>query len=228
MALAEGGRGRAQALNNAAIVHACRAEPVEAQALAEASIAEAERAGYVYRVAMGRVVRGWALATRGDHDAGLAELRAGIALSRGTGAMMDDAYYLGLLADAQSGAGRLADAHATLDEARAVLPRAGRFFWDAELTRLRGELLRAAGDRAGAAGEFTRAIASAREQEGLSLALRATLSLARLRAEEGRAAEGRELVARCYERFTEGFSSGDLRAAAALLGAAEGAPAQPA
>jgi predicted ATPase len=47
--------------------------------------------------------------------------------------------------------------------------------------------------------------------------LRATLSLARLKAQDGRREEARSELSLIYNRFTEGFESGDLRAARSLL-----------
>ena len=62
-------RSRAYSLATAraqmAVVHQCRREPEAALEWAEATIAAAQQLGYVYREAMGRVLRGWALALLG-------------------------------------------------------------------------------------------------------------------------------------------------------------------
>jgi predicted ATPase len=89
----------------------------------------------------------------------------------------------------------------------------------ADLLRTRGELalLHGAGGAAAAEADFLRALDLARRQETPSWELRAATSLARLRREQGRAGEARELVAPIYGRFTEGFGTADLIAAKALL-----------
>ena len=43
------------------------------------------------------------------------------------------------------------------------------------------------------------------------------MSLARLLRKQGRAAEGRDLLADCYAWFTEGFDTPDLQEAGTLL-----------
>ena len=68
-----------------AVVHQCRREPQAVYEWAEATIASAARLGYVYREAMGRVLRGWALAMLGDAPQAVTEITAGLAASRGTG-----------------------------------------------------------------------------------------------------------------------------------------------
>jgi predicted ATPase len=77
------------------------------------------------------------------------------------------------------------------------------------------------GDEPGAAalaeGHFARAIALARAQSALAWELRAATSFARLRRDQGRVDEARELLMPVYARFTEGFGTADLRAAKGLL-----------
>jgi predicted ATPase len=64
---------------------------------------------------------------------------------------------------------------------------------------------------------FARALAIAREQSARTWELRAAVSLARLRAEQGKRAEARNLLAPVYGWFTEGFDTADLKDARALL-----------
>ena len=85
--------------------------------------------------------------------------------------------------------------------------------------RLNGELslLRGAGTESDSEQHFRRAIDVAREQEAKSLELRATTSLARLLAKQGRRDEARAMLAEIYNWFTEGFDTADLKDAKALL-----------
>jgi DNA-binding SARP family transcriptional activator/pimeloyl-ACP methyl ester carboxylesterase/predicted ATPase/type II secretory pathway predicted ATPase ExeA len=209
--------GLPTALVQAAAVGQWRRDLDETRELAEAGIAAARRKGFDYRVGMGMILRGWAVAAAGAAEEGIAELRRGIVLSRATGARMDDAYFLGLLADALTASGAPGEALEVLEEALGAVPRGGRFFHDAELHRLRAEAQRALGDDEEAEGALRRALEVARGQGGRSLELRAALSLGRLLRENGRPKEAQALVAGAYGGFTEGFDTPDLREAAEFL-----------
>jgi predicted ATPase len=50
-----------------------------------------------------------------------------------------------------------------------------------------------------------------------SWSVRAAISLRRLRIDQGRPADARALVAPVHDRFTEGFQTADLLAAATML-----------
>jgi len=64
---------------------------------------------------------------------------------------------------------------------------------------------------------FHEAIETARRQAAKSLELRATTSLTRLLARQGKTKAARALLAEVYDRFTEGFDTADLGEAKALL-----------
>ncbi len=57
----------------------------------------------------------------------------------------------------------------------------------------------------------------AREQDALFWELRIAAQLARLRVTQGRHHEARALLAPVYDRFTDGFTTADLRAARGIL-----------
>jgi hypothetical protein len=89
-----------------------------------------------------------------------------------------------------------------------------------EILRVSADLLlHRGGDDAASLAEakLLLAINIAREQGALSWELRAAMSLARVRASQGQAAEGRALLAAVYGRFQEGFGSSDLVRARNLL-----------
>jgi DNA-binding SARP family transcriptional activator/pimeloyl-ACP methyl ester carboxylesterase/predicted ATPase len=215
--------GMSTALVLSSIVSQWRRDPAATRELAEAGIAEAAGKGFAYRVGMGTIMRAWAIAAGGAAE-GVAELRRGIELARATGARMDDAYFMGLLADALIRTGEPAEALQVLGEALDAVPRGGRFFYDAELHRLRAEALLALGEAEEAEAALRRALEVARDQGGRSLELRAALSLGRLLRESGRPREAQALVASAYGAFEEGFDTPDLRDAADFL-AAGGEPA---
>jgi DNA-binding SARP family transcriptional activator len=208
---------RATASAQLALVHQFRLEPDAALASAEVTIALADERGYVYRSAMGRVLRGWALTQLGSPEAGVEEAARGLAMSRMTGARLDDPYYLGLLADGYLRAGELEAARAALDEGLERSARDGAPFYEPELRRLLALVLLQRGELAEAEATLRAAIACARSQSSRSLELRAATTLAELLRDSGRAGEARATVAALYSAFDEGHDTPDLRAAATLL-----------
>ena len=150
----------------------------------------------------GRIVQGWIAAHNGDTTAGIALTREGFARAEATGSRNYYPLHLGLLA-----------------EALATSAASGQKGTDAELYRLRGELVQQfpRPDPAKAEDSFRTALAVAREQGARGYELRAATSLARLWLKQGRRGEARELLAPLYGSFTEGFGTQDLKDAKALL-----------
>src|SRR5262249_3859732 len=126
---------------------------------------------------------------------------------------------LGLLAEALSRARRADEGLGVVAEALAEVTRTGERFYEAELYRLKGELLLMRDLPDGSAAEtcFHQAIAVARLQSAKSWELRAVLSLSRLYHKQGKKEEARRMLAEIYGWFTEGFDTEDLREAKALL-----------
>jgi predicted ATPase len=91
--------------------------------------------------------------------------------------------------------------------------------WDAELYRLKGELLRARATDQDTEAEncFSQALNIARHQQAKSWELRAAVSLSRLWQRQGKCQEAQNLLDEIYGWFTEGFDTADLKAAKALL-----------
>jgi predicted ATPase len=85
--------------------------------------------------------------------------------------------------------------------------------------RIAGEiaLTSAEPDAAKAEAHFEHALAIARAQQAKSWELRAAMSMARLRRDQGKPDEARDLLAPVYGWFTEGFDTLDLKEAKALL-----------
>jgi len=100
------------------------------------------------------------------------------------------------------------------------LKQSGERWWEAELFRIKGELLFASTDtglESEAEQYFHKAVMLSRQQQAKSLELRATMSLCRLWQQQGKTEDARELLTGIYEWFTEGFETGDLREAKTLL-----------
>jgi predicted ATPase len=115
--------------------------------------------------------------------------------------------------------GRLDDGLSALTEALAAADENEIRFYEAETHRLKGELLLKQEDSNAAEAQscFQRAIEIARKQSAKSWELRATTSLARLLAKQGRREEARAMLAEIYGWFTEGFDTADLKDAKDLL-----------
>jgi hypothetical protein len=86
-----------------------------------------------------------------------------------------------------------------------------------DIWRVRGRLLTRRGERSAAEAAYCQAIERARAQRSLSLELRAALDLYELRAEDGRAEEGRALLAGVLARFTQGFDRPEIAGASAIV-----------
>jgi hypothetical protein len=81
----------------------------------------------------------------------------------------------------------------------------------------RGELWLKAGQPEPAEADFLEAVALAQKMSAKSWEVRATTSLARLLAKQGRRDGARATLADIYNWFTEGFDTRDLKDAKALL-----------
>ena len=186
---------------------------------AEAAVALATEQGFPLWVAVGTCVRGWALALQGQDEAGMAQVRQGIAAWRATGTALIVPYSCTLLADVCAHLGHTAEGLQALAEAHTLVEQQEERWWEAEIYRLRGVLLlkHPMTPQEEAEAWLRRALDVAHRQEAKSLELRAAMSLSRLWQQQGRRDEARELFAPIYTWFTEGFDTADLQEAKGLL-----------
>ena len=196
-----------------------RREASATQEGAERLIALSAEHGLTLLLAAGTILRGWAIAAQGRHEEGIAQIQEGLAALRATGTKIRLALDFVTLAAACLEADRLDDGLSALTEALAAADEHENRIAEAEIRRLRGELLLKQDDSNTAEAQlwFERAIEIARKQSAKSLELRATMSLARLIASQGRRDEARAMLADIYNWFTEGFDTADLKDAKALL-----------
>jgi TOMM system kinase/cyclase fusion protein len=164
------------------------------------------------------LLQGWVLVQQGSEEEGTTALEAATAVVRELGVNVCFPQHLALLAEVCLRTRRIEAGLATITEAFAASAAGEQRVFDSELHRLRAELLALQGAPDQEVEEaLRRALDVARRQEAKSLELRAATSLARFWAARGRSAEGRDLLAGIYGWFAEGFDSGDLREARALL-----------
>ena len=183
-------------------------------------MALASEKGFPQFVALGMIMRGWALAVQGQGEEGIAQLHQGLAAFRAAGAEISRSRDLALLAEAYGKVGQTEVGLTVLAEALAVVDKTGERYWEAELHRLKGELLLvlSTDNTTEAEACFHQALDIARRQEAKSLELRVATSLSRL-WQQGKRAEACALLAPIYGWFTEGFDTADLREAKGLLDA---------
>ncbi len=207
------------ALDSAAIVHQLCREEQAVREQAEAIIALSLEQEFRFSLALGTIMRGWALAELGQREEGITQMRQGMAAFRGTGSELGLSYTLSLLGEVFGKGGQTEEGLSVLDEALDMVDRNGERRWEAELYRLKGELLLGLSQDNHKDVEtcFCQAIDVARRQSAKSLELRAVMSLGRLWEKRGKKEEARKMLSEIYGWFTEGFESKDIKEAKALL-----------
>jgi len=205
----------ALALHFAAMLHQFRGDRESVRECAAESLAIAVEHRFAFWQSGATVLLGWATAAGGQAD-GVGLIEQGLEAWRATGSETYRAYYLTVLGDALVRVGKPDEALAALAEAERVAVATAERLSEAEMFRLRGELLTTRSP-AEAENALRSALASAKSQQAWSLELRAAVSLGRLLAGQGRAAEARSLLTPMLGVSTEGFDTPDLQAAKALL-----------
>ena len=175
--------------------------------------------GFPLFLALGTIMRGWAVTTQGRGEEGLRQMRHGLTAWRATGAEVLVPYFLSLLAEGYARFGQVEAGLAVLQEGWEVMERTGQHLWHVEMSRLKGALLLQQQGTVQAEAEacFQQAIAIAQQQSAKSWELRAAASLARLWQQQGKRAEAHDLLTPVYNWFTEGFDTVDLKDAKTLL-----------
>jgi predicted ATPase len=188
---------------------------------AEALIAFATSQDLAHRVVNGRLLLGWALAMQGDAAVGVTHLHAGVEGLQRTGLKLYRPYFLSLLAEALGQAGQAEAGVTVVTEALTRVAATEERWWEAEVHRLRGELLLQLPfpDIGQAETCFQQALDIARRQRAKALELRATLSLSRLWQQQGKREAAQQVLAPVYGWFSEGLDTADLQDAKALLDA---------
>jgi predicted ATPase len=207
------------ALTGVILGHQLRREERVTQERAETQIALCTEQGSPLYLAWATFLHGWALATQGQTAEAMAQMRQGLAAARATGAGVIVPYFLALLAEACGHAGQGDEGLLLLAEALAVADTNAEHWYEAELYRLKGELLLAQSPHQHTDAEtcFQHALDIASAQHARAWELRAAMSLSRLWQKQGKRDDARALLAPIYGWFTEGFDTADIQEARTLL-----------
>jgi class 3 adenylate cyclase/tetratricopeptide (TPR) repeat protein len=214
----------AYALSWATAVCHMRCERERAAVLAHEAERLSEEQGFPIQLCVARLAGAWAAGGSATDDGGrmLEGCQQALAQLLPTGTQAATPHVLGLLTEVCMELGRLEQAGSFVEAALSAAETLAQPYWDAELHRLKGEILkRREGNSDEAALAFGRALEIAREQNAKLFQLRAATSLARLWHRQGRAEEAREVLHPIYGWFTEGFDTQDLKDARVLLEALE-------
>ncbi len=174
--------------------------------------------GFVYWVAHSIFYQGWMQTLEGKIKEGIKQMHQGIRDMRATGTETCLTRLFARMAEACKQVGETKEGLNALAEAWEVMDNLDERYMEAELYRLKGELLLMEGQaEAEGEGHFHQAIEIARQQQAKILELRAVMSLSRLLQKQGKKAEARKLLQEIYGWFTEGFGMADLKEAKVLL-----------
>jgi class 3 adenylate cyclase/predicted ATPase len=186
--------------------------------LTDEAIAVSTQYSFALGLAWATTSQGWALAETGQEE-GLGKLLHGLSATRATGARIHDTCTLALLADIYLRHNRIDEGLATIEEAQKLAVTGGELFWQAELLRLKGELLLRQSDQSVHAAEqcLSDALKIAQDQHATMLELRAATSLARLWKTRNKVDEARRILNAVCAKFHEGVDNFDLKEARTVL-----------
>jgi predicted ATPase len=221
----------AHALLFGSILHQFRREPEAAIELATAAFDVSNEHGLVLYRAMAMIMQGWALNEYERHAEAIARINHGLEALQTTGTKLVRPHFLGLLAEALLSVRRYDEALEKLQEGLELAERGGERYYEAELYRLKGEIvLKQAGwidmgkkNKVGnsvidhAENCFDQSMTTAKKQQSRSWQLRTATSLFRLYYGGDRQEKGVALLKEACETFSDGLITPDLRDAKVLL-----------
>ncbi len=171
--------------------------------------------GQPFWKAWGPVLRGWALSEKGMQEEGIAESRKGLTVMQTTGSLLANPYLYSIQVENYRKAGKIGEGKTVLADTFKMVEKTKELWWEAEMHRIKGELMLADSidHKLKAEASFHKALKIARHQKAKSLELRAAISLSRIWLKTGRKDEARTIITKIYNRFTEGLNTQDLKVA---------------
>ena len=200
-------------------LHIFRHEIEAAHAQIERYLHLATTYGFGSSIPQATFFSGWLWTVRGQPEKGIAQMQKGLYDMRAAGAALDLSYVLALIAEAYGKSGQTELGLSVLNEALDQVEQIDERFYEAELYRLRGQLLLQLSPDNHTEAEtcFQKALDVARSQQAKSWELRAATSLARLWQSQDKRQEAYDLLAPVYNWFQEGHDTADLIDAKALI-----------
>jgi len=199
------------------LFHEMRWDGKNLETVAEELMRIARERDLVGWFATGTRYRGVALIQQGNLQEGVKQAREGIKAMKWENIWIYSSGTFASIAEMQLKAGSSKEALATLDEAFALVEKTDEHYWEAELYRLKGEILSRKGEYDCAEASLLKAVEISRKQSAKSLELRTAMSLCHLWEKQGRRKEAHQILRGVYNWFTEGFDTPDLIEAKELL-----------
>jgi len=174
--------------------------------------------GFLFWIGHALIYLGERKTLEGQIKEGIAQMKEGVATLHMTGSETCLTRLLARMTTACKETGEIEEALKMVEEGLELKCKFEETYMEAELFRLKGELLRLQGkDEHDVEDYFRKAIEIAKNQKTKSLELRAVVSLSRLLKKQDKKEEAKELLEETYNWFTEGFDTVDLKEAKALL-----------
>jgi predicted ATPase/class 3 adenylate cyclase len=207
------------ALGHAPLAYFESGNRAKAKTVVDELAALAEEKDALMWKATGMVWQGSLFALTGKASDAVHMITTGINARRLTGSTVWLPLWLSCLTIANAELGQFDEAKRCIGEAMTAAEATKETWYEAEVHRIAGEIAFKSPepDVAKAEAHFERALSIARQQQAKSWELRASMSLARLWRDQGKAQQARELLAPVYGWFTEGFDTRDLKEAKVLL-----------
>jgi class 3 adenylate cyclase/predicted ATPase len=202
-----------------AIIFNCRGESQAAREYTEKSMGLCNEYGFPHWLAWNHVLHGWAIASQGDVEEGIEHIQSGLDIHRAIGSKISIPTELGILAEACLLGEQYKKGLDSVEEAFRDVHDRGEAWWRTELLRIKGELLLSHSEMNQSEAEslFNQAIGVAKKQETKYFELQATISLTKLFIKQDRITEAKNVLAKIYNWFTEGFDTRVLKEARNLL-----------
>jgi tetratricopeptide (TPR) repeat protein len=204
----------------AAWFHRVRGDNEACRQLAARGIEVSRPSALTVFLAISEILHGSALVSLGQHDDGMERLAAGMSRFTATASELILPFWSAIRAQAYAEVGRAPDGLAAVTEALAVVQRTGERHGEAELHRIRGELLSmTGGDNDAVEAAFQLALDTAAAQGARGWALRAAISQYRHLSARGRASEARSILAAARVHLGDASDELNVREADLLLAA---------
>ncbi|MFQ5479617.1 MAG: hypothetical protein ACE5E4_13490, partial [Candidatus Binatia bacterium] len=205
------------ALIYAAIVHGHLGDWRALRESADALMTISTEHGFSLYLLMGASVKAMMPVQRVPVEEDIEEMRQLLDAFEAADMKLRRPFSFALMAQWYGGGGQPSEGLALIAEAEEIAEKTGERWSDAEIHRVKGELLLLESKDDAAERCFHKAIEVARKQQAKSWELVASTGLARLWQRQGKKDEAHKLLSDIYGWFTEGFDTAPLRDVKELL-----------